>query len=158
MSGYLSPAFKKANPYFGALIGRYGNRIARRASLPLRARPTTLVSIITRNPLHGGNVGFNQKVWPAMPGTSAEGQTLTLSYLSKDGEEGYPGNLHVTVVYTLTADNALKIDYTATTDKATPRQPHQPRLLQPGHWASARTCWPTWSRCRPTATRWSMPT
>jgi len=74
------------------------------------------------NSLHGGNVGFNQQVWTARPGTSAEGQTqtLTLSYLSKDGEEGYPGNLHVTVVYTFTADNALKIDHTATTDKATP--------------------------------------
>jgi len=118
-SGYLSPAFRKANPYFGALIGRYGNRIAK-GQFTLDGKTYHVGINNNGNSLHGGNVGFNQKVWTAKPGTSAEGQTLTLSYLSKDGEEGYPGNLNVTVVYTLTADNALKIDYTATTDKATP--------------------------------------
>ncbi|AMR26140.1 galactose mutarotase [Hymenobacter psoromatis] len=117
--GYLSPAFKKANPYFGALIGRYGNRIAK-GQFTIDGKTYHVGINNNGNSLHGGNVGFNQKVWAAKPGTSADGQTLTLTYLSKDGEEGYPGNLHVTVVYTLTADNALKIDYTATTDKATP--------------------------------------
>jgi aldose 1-epimerase len=119
VDGYLSPAFRKSNPYFGALIGRYGNRIAKgKFTIDGKAYQVGLNN--NGNSLHGGVVGFNQKVWAAKPGTSAEGETLTLTYLSKDGEEGYPGNLTVTVVYTLTADNALKIDYTATTDKATP--------------------------------------
>jgi len=119
VSGYLSPAFRQSNPYFGALIGRYGNRIAK-GQFTIDGQTYHVGINNNGNSLHGGNVGFNQQVWTAKPGTSAEGQTLTLSYLSKDGEEGYPGNLRVTVVYTLTADNALKIDYTATTDKATP--------------------------------------
>ena len=118
-AGYLSPEFKKSNPYFGALIGRYGNRIAK-GKFTIDGKPYQVGINNNGNSLHGGTVGFNQKVWTAKPGTSAEGETLTLTYLSKDGEEGYPGNLNVTVVYTLTADNALKIDYTATTDKATP--------------------------------------
>jgi aldose 1-epimerase len=117
--GYLSPEFKKSNPYFGALIGRYGNRIAK-GKFTLDGKAYQVGVNNNGNSLHGGNVGFNQKIWTAKPGTSADGETLTLTYLSKDGEEGYPGNLTVTVVYTLTADNALKIDYTATTDKATP--------------------------------------
>jgi len=119
VSGYLSPEFKKANPYFGALIGRYGNRIAK-GKFTIEGHAYQVGVNNNGNSLHGGNVGFNQKIWTAKPGTSADGQTLTLTYLSKDGEEGYPGNLTVTVVYTLTAANALKIDYTATTDKATP--------------------------------------
>ncbi|RZL12907.1 MAG: galactose mutarotase [Hymenobacter sp.] len=119
VSGYLSPAFKKSNPYFGALIGRYGNRIAK-GQFTLDGKAYHVGLNNNGNSLHGGTVGFNQKVWTAKPGTSAEGETLTLSYLSKDGEEGYPGNLNVTVTYTLTNDNALKIDYAATTDKATP--------------------------------------
>jgi aldose 1-epimerase len=119
VGGYLSPEFKKSNPYFGALIGRYGNRI-KGGQFSLDGQAYTLAKNNGPNSLHGGNQGFNQKIWTAKPGTSADGQTLTLTYLSKDGEEGYPGNLTVTVVYTLTAANALKIDYTATTDKATP--------------------------------------
>jgi aldose 1-epimerase len=119
VSGYQSPAFRKSNPYFGALIGRYGNRI-KGGKFTLDGKDYTLAKNNGPNTLHGGNVGFNQKVWAATPGVSADGPTLTLKYLSKDGEEGYPGNLNVTVVYTLTNDDALKIDYTATTDKATP--------------------------------------
>jgi aldose 1-epimerase len=119
VSGYTSPEFTKSNPYFGALIGRYGNRIAK-GKFTIDGKPYQVGLNNNGNSLHGGTVGFNQKVWTAKPGTSADGQTLTLTYLSKDGEEGYPGNLNVTVVYTLTADNALKIDYTATADKATP--------------------------------------
>jgi len=117
--GYLSPEFRKSNPYFGALIGRYGNRIAK-GKFTIDGKEYQVGLNNNGNSLHGGTVGFNQKIWTAKPGTSADGETLTLTYLSKDGEEGYPGNLTVTVVYTLTADNALKIDYTATTDKATP--------------------------------------
>ncbi len=119
VSGYQSPEFLKSGPYFGALIGRYGNRI-KGGKFTLDGKEYTLAKNNGPNTLHGGKVGFDKVVWQAEPGTSADGQSLTLTYLSKDGEEGYPGNLSVTVVYTLTADNALKINYTATTDKATP--------------------------------------
>ena len=119
VSGYTSAAFRKANPYIGALIGRYGNRIAKgRFTIDGKAYQVGVNN--GPNSLHGGKVGYDQRVWEASPGTSAEGETLTLKYLSKDGEEGCPGNLQVTVVYTLTNQNALKIEYTATTDQATP--------------------------------------
>ncbi|MBO0359955.1 galactose mutarotase [Hymenobacter sp. BT186] len=119
VSGYQSPEFLKSGPYFGALIGRYGNRI-KGGKFTLDGKEYTLAKNNGPNSLHGGKVGFDKVVWDAKPGSSADGQTLTLTYNSKDGEEGYPGNLAVTVVYTLTADDALRIDYTATTDKATP--------------------------------------
>ena len=119
VSGYLSPAFRKANPYFGALIGRYGNRIAK-GRFTLDGKTYLLAANNGPNSLHGGTVGFDQRIWQATPGTAAAGETLTLTYHSPDGEEGYPGNLTVTVVYTLTDDNALRLDYTATTDKPTP--------------------------------------
>jgi len=119
VTGYTGPAFRKANPYIGALIGRYGNRI-KNGKFTIDGKTYQVGVNNGPNSLHGGKVGYDQKIWDAQPGTSPEGQTLTLKYLSKDGEEGYPGNLQITVVYTLTDNNALKIDYTATTDKATP--------------------------------------
>ncbi|WP_082455351.1 aldose epimerase family protein [Hymenobacter sp. AT01-02] len=119
VNGYQSPEFKKSNPYFGALIGRYGNRIGK-GKFTLDGKEYSLPLNNNGNTLHGGEKGFDEKVWQAEPGTSADGQTLKLTYLSKDGEEGFPGNLNVTVVYTLTNDDALKIDYSASTDKATP--------------------------------------
>lgn len=108
---------QKGNPYFGSLIGRYGNRIAG-GKFTLNGSSYTLAGNDHGNSLHGGNKGYDKVVWniEKLPGDSS----LKLTYLSKDGEEGYPGNLQVTVVYTLTRNNALKLDYTATTDKATP--------------------------------------
>jgi aldose 1-epimerase len=112
LSGFL----QRANPFFGALIGRYGNRIAK-GKFTLDGQTYTLAGNNNGNSLHGGNKGFDKVVWTA---EKQGDNSLKLSYRSKDGEEGYPGNLDVTVIYTLTADNSLKIDYTATTDKATP--------------------------------------
>jgi aldose 1-epimerase len=113
LAGYL----QKGNPYFGSLIGRYGNRIAN-GKFVLDNKTYTLAGNNNGNSLHGGNKGFDKVIWQAekLPGDSS----IQLSYTSKDGEEGYPGNCTVKVVYTLTADNGLKIDYTATTDKPTP--------------------------------------
>ncbi|HWX22197.1 MAG TPA: aldose epimerase family protein [Candidatus Binatia bacterium] len=110
----------KNSPFFGALIGRYGNRIAR-GKFTLDGQQYTLATNNYPNALHGGNKGFDKVVWEPKVTTfaSAEGPSLELRYLSKDGEEGYPGNLSVRVVYTLTEENALRVDYTATTDKDT---------------------------------------
>lgn len=113
IDGYL-----KAPSFFGALVGRYGNRIAG-GKFTLDGKPYTLVKNNGRNHLHGGTKGFDKVVWSATPSSTADAASLKLTYLSKDMEEGYPGNLQVTVVYTLTKDNALDISYEATTDKKT---------------------------------------
>ncbi|MGN6294078.1 MAG: aldose epimerase family protein [Chitinophagaceae bacterium] len=113
LEGFL----QKDNPYFNALIGRYGNRIDK-GKFKLDGKEYTLAGNDHGNSLHGGNKGYDKVMWKAakLPGDSS----LELTYLSKDGEEGYPGNLNVKVIYTLTEANELKIDYSATTDKATP--------------------------------------
>lgn len=108
----------KETPYFGCLVGRYGNRIAR-GHFSLDGRVYTLATNNYPNHLHGGNKGFDKVVWQAKTLATVDGPALELQYVSKDGEEGYPGNLSVTALYTLTADNALKLQYTATTDKDT---------------------------------------
>jgi aldose 1-epimerase len=103
--------------YFGAIVGRYGNRIAK-GKFTLEGKGYTLATNDGANHLHGGKKGFAAEVWDAR---QLNDSSVELSYLSKDGEEGYPGNLQVKVTYTLTGDssNELKINYEATTDKAT---------------------------------------
>ena len=113
LSGYL----QKGNPYFGCLVGRYGNRIAN-GKFVLDGKTYQLPLNNNGNTLHGGIKGFDKVIWQATK--LAGDSSLQLSYTSKDGDEGFPGNLTVTVVYTLTIDNALQIAYNATTDKATP--------------------------------------
>lgn len=105
----------RSETYFGALIGRYGNRIAK-AKFSLNGKTYQLAANNGVNSLHGGPKGFHNQVWDAV---QKDDHTLELSYVSKDGEEGYPGSLAVKVVYTLTDANELKIDYEASTDQAT---------------------------------------
>jgi aldose 1-epimerase len=115
--GYDSLAeYEKGKSYFGALIGRYGNRIAK-GRFALDGTTYQLATNDGPNTLHGGVVGFNKVVWTV---TQSSPGKLALSYISKDGEEGYPGTLKVDAVYTLTDDNALRLDFTASTDKDTP--------------------------------------
>jgi aldose 1-epimerase len=105
-------------PYFGATIGRYANRIGG-AKFTLNGKTYTLDKNDGANSLHGGFHGFDKVMWTAQPASGDAPQSLELSYLSKDGEEGYPGNLSVTVTYTLTPASELRIHYTATTDQDT---------------------------------------
>ena len=113
-----NPEYEANSPYFGALIGRYGNRIAK-GKFMLDGKEYSLPINDPPNSLHGGKIGFDKHVWQATAGSSEEGPTLTLRYVSKDGEEGYPGTLTVKAVYTLTNDNALKVAFEATTDAPT---------------------------------------
>jgi aldose 1-epimerase len=113
LEGYL-----KKNPCFGALIGRYGNRIAR-GQFSLNGTTYKLAINNGANHLHGGLKGFDKVVWTARPVEAPNGPALHLTYFCKDGEEGYPGNLAVTAIYTVTEDNALTVDFTATTDQRT---------------------------------------
>ena len=108
--------YLKDHPFFGAIIGRYGNRIAR-GQFTLGGRAYKLATNNPPNHLHGGNKGFDKVMWKVEP---AGKNALTFSRVSADGEEGYPGNLRVQVIYTLTDKNELQVDYLATTDKLTP--------------------------------------
>ena len=110
--------YVKASPYFGALIGRYGNRIAK-GCFELGGTKYKLATNDGPNALHGGVKGLDKVVWDAKPLMTKAGPALELTYVSKDGEEGYPGTLSVKAVYTLTQKNELRLDFTATTDKET---------------------------------------
>lgn len=108
----------KGNPYFGALIGRFGNRIAN-GRFSLNGKTYKLATNNGPNHLHGGVVGFDKKVWKALPVRRNNGVALELRLLSPNGDEGYPGNLNTRVLYTLTNRNELRIDYSAVCDQAT---------------------------------------
>ena len=113
LQGYLDKG-----SYFGALIGRYGNRIAD-ASFSLDGETYSLAANNGKNHLHGGIVGLDKVLWNAESFNRTDGAGLILTYMSPDGEEGYPGNLQIKVTYTITPDGAIDIDYEATTDKPT---------------------------------------
>lgn len=106
------------NPFFGCLVGRFGNRIAN-GKFTLKGKSYSLAQNNGQNHLHGGQVGFDKVLWAAEPFSTPDSVGVKLTYTSADGEEGYPGNLAVTVVYTLDNDNAFQIEYGATTDQTT---------------------------------------
>jgi aldose 1-epimerase len=114
LDGYLDKS-----PYFGAIVGRYGNRIAN-GKFTWDGKEYSLAKNNGPNALHGGLKGFDKAIWQAEPFQNKQGKGVAFTYTSKDGEEGYPGNLKAKVTYTLTEQNELIFDYEATTDKATP--------------------------------------
>lgn len=112
-------AYLDGHPYFGCIVGRYGNRIAK-GKFELEGVEYNLAKNNDENHLHGGEIGFDKKIWDAESVENEEGVGLKLHYVSEDMEEGYPGNLDVTVTYMLTDENELKINYEATINKPCP--------------------------------------
>jgi aldose 1-epimerase len=123
LQGYI-----RNSPYFGAIVGRYGNRIGK-GTFTIDGTEYHVTVNDGANSLHGGRKGFDKVVWKSEPLERHDGVGVKLTYLSKDGEEGYPGNLTATVTYVLTNDNELRVEYEATTDKATPVN-----LTHHGYW------------------------
>jgi aldose 1-epimerase len=113
LKGYLGD-----HPHFGGIVGRYANRIAK-GKFSIDGKEYTLATNNGPNTLHGGTVSYDRRVWKGEPVSGAKGAAVRMTYVSPDGEEHFPGALTVTVVYTLTEENALKIEYSATTDKPT---------------------------------------
>lgn len=113
---YMSPEYLKAYPYFGAAIGRYGNRI-KSGKFSIDGKHYDVGTNLGTEHLHGGFTGLDKRVWKV---ESYNHHSLSLSYLSPDGEEGYPGNLNISIRFELTEDNALSYEYKATTDSPTP--------------------------------------
>jgi aldose 1-epimerase len=125
VGGYESvDGYVKKTPYFGATVGRVANRI-KNAEFKLEGKTYKLAANNGPHNLHGGNKGWDKVVWSATPGGTAEAPSVAFNYVSKDGEEGFPGNVNATIVYTLTSDNEFKVDIEATTDKTT--------LVNPAH-------------------------
>ena len=118
LAGYTNPAYLATGPYFGALIGRYGNRIGG-ARFSLNGVEYQLAANDGPNNLHGGPKGFDKRIWDGADEAVGDDAALTLEYVSPAGEEGFPGKLSTTVVYTLQSGGVLRIDYSATTDKTT---------------------------------------
>jgi aldose 1-epimerase len=114
----------KPNPFFGAIVGRYGNRLDK-AKFTLDGTTYQLSANERKNQLHGGFKGFDKRIWNSEEVHSKHGPAVKLTYHSADKEEGYPGNLDISVTYTLTDENELRIDYHAVTDK--------PTVLNPTH-------------------------
>ncbi len=112
------PDYENLSDYFGAVVGRYGNRIAD-AKFSIDGKEYNLEKNNNGNTLHGGFVGFDKKVWKAVASTTKDAAVLTLTRLSPDGENGFPGNLKVTITYTLNNNNELSVNYYAITDKST---------------------------------------
>lgn len=111
--------YQSKHPYFGGIIGRYANRIAH-GKFSLEGEDYTLQCNLPPHHLHGGNIGFDKKIWDFEIKNDTNQATLILKTISEDGDEGYPGNLDLCVKYTYTDDNQLVINYEASTDKATP--------------------------------------
>lgn len=118
LDGYTSDTYLKAGPHFGAIIGRYGNRIGG-ARFSLEDVEYKLAANDGPNNMHGGPRGFGTRVWDAKAAAAGKDAVLELTYVSADGEEGFPGKLTARVVYTLSPGNMLRIDYSATTDRTT---------------------------------------
>jgi len=110
--------YEDGSPYFGAIIGRYGNRIAN-AKFSLDGKDYKLDANNGPNSLHGGKKGFDKVIWNVEPNSGENEASLKLSYMSPDGEGGFPGNLQITVTYTLNSNNELYVNYEATTDEKT---------------------------------------
>ena len=118
MKNPLGEDYINDSSYFGSIVGRYGDRIAK-GKFNLNGNEYTLVTNNGENHLHGGNIGFDKVVWKAKTKIDSNSSSLILKYLSKDMEEGYPGNLDTTVIYKITNDNSIEIIYQAETDKTT---------------------------------------
>lgn len=118
LDAYTNPSYVKNCPYFGALIGRYGNRIAK-GQFTLDGKQYQIPVNNGPNALHGGIKGFDKEVWSASPIDGPDWVGVELNYFSPDGQMGFPGNLAVTVRYTLDNDNALRVHYSAISDKDT---------------------------------------